>query len=269
MCFVSPAFREAPPRPSENMKITTHPPPPPFPSHLDCSWNRTMTGSHAMASYLSSLPTFADVRSDNHAILPHRRVLLLSSPFTAPNNCPRHLRHHPSRTSSSFPRHPSRWEDGQSQPPCGCEARRKIECAPRLPSRPTSCARSAGAELLRPAGNGPRASVQRQPKKASEAIEMKDQIHNRTTTITTTKTSRISTLPMKPRRRLSNESCDRHYARSSASPPTACRIGGDWSTSPASVARKLDDLHLHASWTSSSSTISSCSTLVDGSVEAA
>jgi hypothetical protein len=253
-------------RKHENHHPRTTLPPLPFPSHLDCSWNRTMTGSHAMASFLSSLPTFADVRSDNHAILPHRRVLILSSPSTAPNNCTGHQRH-PSRTSS-FPRHPSRWEDGQSQPPCGCEARRKIECAPRLPSRPTSCARSAGAGVLRPAGNGPRVSVQRQPKTAQEAIEMKDQIRNRTTT-TTTKPSRISTLPMKPRRRLSNESCDRHYARSSASPPTACRIGGDWSSSPASVTRKLDDLHLHASWTSSSSTISSCSPLVDGSVEAA
>jgi hypothetical protein len=238
-----------------------------------------------MASFLSSLPTFAEVRSDNPAILPHRRVLPCCSPSTSTRRCrngrPHRLPHHPCRTSSSSVLgHPSsRWEDEQSQSQqqqqqrrrhCRCgDAPRRIECAPRLPSRPTSSSRSAGAEVVHPANRqGPSPGVPGQEKASAARVTTEKKDPGRAHALVP---SRISAIPTKPRRRLSNEGSrrDRFLARSttaSLSPPMMCRLADDWSSSIASVAMHLDDLQLQSPWTSSTSC---CSTMLESSTETA
>jgi hypothetical protein len=227
-----------------------------------------------MASFLSSLPTFAEVRGDNPAMLPHRRVVPCCSPTTRPHNLP----HHHCRTSSSslLGRQSSRWEDEQSQSQllqrrCRCgEIPRRIEGAPRLPSRPTSSSLSTpSAEVESPANHqSPSTSVPGQEKASAVSIAREKKDPGRSHALVP---SRISAIPTKPRRRLSNEGSSRdrflaHSATASLSPPMTCRLADDWSSSIASVAMHLDDLQLQSSWTSSTS---SCSTMLDSSTETA
>jgi hypothetical protein len=236
-----------------------------------------------MANFLSSLPTFAEVRSDNPAILPHRRVLPCCSPSTRTRrgrNGRPHQHHLCKATSSAIGQPSSRWEDGQSQShsqsqqPRRCRCgdhipHKKIEGAPRLPSRPTSSSRSAGDDVPRLDANhqGPSTSVPGQEKASAASIAHDKKDPGRPHALVP---SIISAIPTKPRRRLSSEgsSRDRLFAHATtSSPPLTCRLAGDWSSSIASVARHFDDLQLQSSWTSS--TTSSSSTMLDSSTDTA